>query len=93
MNSYIQEDNGQKGSFQFKGNEEKLAEMTYTWAGNDRIIIDHTEVDDSLRGQGVGEKLVRMAVDFAREREISIIPLCPFARAIFNKYEELRDVL
>ncbi len=93
MNSYAQEDNGQKGRFQFSENDVKLAEMTYTWAGNDRIIIDHTEVDNSLRGQGVGEKLVRMAVDFAREREISIIPLCPFARAIFNKYEELQDVL
>ena len=46
----------------------KKAEMTYTWAGKDRIIIDHTEVDDDLRGQGVGLQMVEAAVSFAREK-------------------------
>lgn len=88
-----QSDSSTKGSFFVKKENKKLAEMTYSWAGNDRIIIDHTEVSDELRGLGVGEKLVRKAVDFAREKHISIIPLCPFARSVFNKFEELKDVL
>ncbi|MFY0608512.1 MAG: N-acetyltransferase [Cyclobacteriaceae bacterium] len=83
-----------KGSFFIAGkNSERLAEMTYTWAGNDRIIIDHTEVSDELRGTGTGKKLVVSAVDFARAKGISIIPLCPFARSVFNKTPELKDVL
>lgn len=82
-----------KGSF-FVGEEKhKKAEMTYSWAGDDRIIIDHTEVDDSLRGQGVGKKLVKAAVEFARKKNISIIPLCPFAKATFDKNPDLKDVL
>lgn len=60
-----------------------LAKMTYTWAGNDRIIIDHTEVDDSLRGKGVGKRLVLEAVSFAREQRISIVPRCRFAKSVF----------
>ena len=30
------------------------AEMTYSRAGDKLLIIDHTEVDDSFRGQGSG---------------------------------------
>lgn len=90
----IQQDNSEsKGRFFYKDGEKKLAEMTYSWAGTDRIIIDHTEVDDTLRGQGVGELMVRKAVAFAREKSISIIPLCPFAKSVFQKHDGLRDVL
>lgn len=69
------------------------AEMTYSRAGATRLIIDHTGVPDSLRGTGIGEALVRRAVEDARAQGIKIIPLCPFAAAMFRKHEELRDVL
>lgn len=88
-----QRNKGTKGSFFVKVDGNKLAEMTYSWAGSDRIIIDHTEVSGELRGLGVGEKLAGKAVDFARERHISIIPLCPFASSVFKKFDELKDVL
>lgn len=84
---------GSKGSYFIDLNESRVAEMTYSIAGSDRIIIDHTEVDDAHRGEGLGEILVRRAVDDARTEGIIIVPLCPFARAIFNKNQELRDVL
>ena len=88
-----QEDNGSKGSFYVGESSDKKAEMTYTWAGTDRIIIDHTEVSEDLRGTGAGKILVEQAVVFAHEKKISIIPLCPFARSVFDKNESLRDVL
>ena len=82
-----------KGSYFIEMGGSKVAEMTYSRAGADRIIIDHTEVGDEYRSQGLGELMVRRAVDDARSKEINIIPLCPFARSVFNKHEELRDVL
>lgn len=82
-----------KGSYYISKDGVRIAEMTYSIAGTDRIIIDHTEVSDEYRGTGVGEVLVRKAVDDARSKGISIVPLCPFARSVFNKNEELRDVL
>ena len=87
------EESDSKGSYYILENEMNVAEMTYSIAGTDRIIIDHTEVGESLRGTGVGEQLVRRAVDDARSKGISIVPLCPFARAVFNKNDELKDVL
>lgn len=88
-----QEDNGNKGEFYIEVNGSRDALMTYTWAGNDKIIIDHTEVGDSLRGQGVGYKLVEASVSFMREKGIKVIPLCPFAISVFDKKSEYSDVL
>lgn len=88
-----QEKNAENGFFYIAENGKTLAKMTYVWAGTDRIIIDHTEVDDSLKGKGAGKQMVSQAVIFAREKGIKIIPLCPFAKSVFDKVQEFRDVL
>lgn len=67
--------------------------MAYVWAGTQRFIIDHTEVSDDLRGRGIGKQLVAAAVHFARERSVTILPLCPFAKGVFGRVPEFRDVL
>ena len=53
-----QEDNDKKGEFYIEIEGNRAALMTYTWAGKDKLIIDHTEVGDALRGKGAGYKLV-----------------------------------
>lgn len=81
-----------KGAYIIEHEGERLAEMTYTKAGN-RIIIDHTEVSDKLRGQGAGKKLVLRAVEDARNGGYKILPLCTFAKSVFDRTPELHDVL
>ena len=71
----------------------KLAEMTYSIASPSLIIIDHTDVDDSLKGQGIGRKLLLKIIEKDRNQNFKIIPLCPFAKSVFNKEESLQDVL
>ena len=66
--------------------------MTYVWAG-DKMIIDNTEVNNILAGKGIGKQLLTKAVEYAREKKIKIIPLCPFAKSVFEKVEEFQDVL
>lgn len=85
-------DDGKKGRFYIELDGSIEGEMTYVWAGNGRIIIDHTEVSDKLRGMSAGKQLVHKAVEFARERQIKIMPLCPFAHAVFQKTPEYDDV-
>ena len=82
-----------KGSFFIGERKNPLAEITYSKAGTDTIIIDHTEVSEALKGQGAGKKLVTAAVEFAREKNIKIIPLCPFAKSVFEKVKDYQDVL
>jgi len=76
---------GTKGSFYVKEDDIVLAEMTYSMAGNDVMIIDHTEVSDALRGKNIGYQLVQTAVEYARVNHIKIFPLCPFAKSVFDK--------
>ncbi|TCK69172.1 hypothetical protein DFQ05_0691 [Winogradskyella wandonensis] len=90
----IKHDNSEsKGRFYIENEEKVIAEMTYSKAGSEKIIIDHTEVDESLQGQGIGFKLVEEAVNFARENNLKILPLCPFAKAVFKKNDSYKDVL
>jgi uncharacterized protein len=88
-----QSDNGLKGAFYIEQDGNRAAEMTYVWAGTDRIIIDHTDVGPALKGKNAGKQMVFKAVEFAREKGISIIPLCPFAKSVFDRVPEIRDVL
>ncbi|ASS48274.1 MAG: GNAT family N-acetyltransferase [Candidatus Fluviicola riflensis] len=89
----LQKEQLPKGRFYIEQEGKRVALMTYVWSGDDRIIIEHTEVDPVLRGKNAGKQLVAKAVEFARERGIKIIPLCPFARSVFDKVPEYRDVL
>jgi predicted GNAT family acetyltransferase len=84
---------GDKGLFFVAQDENILAEMTYTMAAPDKMIIEHTEVDDELKGQNVGYQLVHTAVEYARTHHIKIVPLCPFANSVFKKKPEFADVL
>ena len=86
------ERNGHRGAFFIERDGERLAQMSYTVAGS-RVIIDHTDVDDRLRGTGTGKKLVHAAVDWARKEKVQLMPLCPFARSVFDKTAEWADVL
>jgi predicted GNAT family acetyltransferase len=71
----------------------RLATLTYTVAGEKRIILDHTEVGDELRGTGTGGKLVEAAVQWARAEKKIVIPLCPYAKSVFDKTPAFKDVL
>ena len=56
-------------------------------------IIDHTSVDEALRGTGASRRLVQAAVEWARAENVKLLPLCPFARYVFDKTPEYADVL
>ncbi len=82
-----------KGVFYIESDGLKKAEMTYVMAGETKMIIDHTEVLAELSGKGAGKMLVEKAVDYARENKIKILPLCTFAKAVFDKTTSYTDVL
>jgi len=83
---------GHKGAFVIERDGKRLAEMTYSMAG-EKMIIDHTDVSEALRGTGSGGKLVAAAVEWTRANGKKILPLCPFAKSVFDKTPAYRDVL
>lgn len=85
--------NDKKGDFNITSEGRKIALMTFVFAGPDKIIIDHTEVSPVFSGKGLGKKLVEKAVGVAREKNWTIIPLCPFAKKTFDRNPQFNDVL
>jgi predicted GNAT family acetyltransferase len=84
---------GNKGVFKAEDQNFIAGALTYSQAGTDKIIIDHTEIDPSYKGKGVGKKLVLAAVEYARTNSLKVLPLCPFSKSVFDKTPEIRDVL
>lgn len=82
------------GYFTAKDGDRELGRMYYSWAGIDKFIIQHTEVNENAKGTGAGKFLVESGVKYARDNNYKIIPRCPFANAMFKKHkEEWKDVL
>jgi predicted GNAT family acetyltransferase len=84
---------GKRGAFFIEKDGEWIAEMTYAREGARKMVIDHTEVDESMKGKGIGKKLVEVAVKYARANNLLIKPTCPFVKSVLEKSEDYEDVL
>ena len=71
---------GRHGMFYIKDEDELAAEMIYNVTSTNKMIIEHTEVGESLRGQNTGLELVHAGVEYARHHGMKIIPICSFAK-------------
>lgn len=86
-------ESGKRGMFYIADDDEIIAEIVYANGGNNLIIIEHTEVDERLKGQNIGFELVHKTVEYARTHGLKITPVCPFAKAVFDKRADFKDVL
>jgi predicted GNAT family acetyltransferase len=91
--SVSHEEHGHRGAFFVMQDGKRLAEMTYSRASPTLVIIDHTEVDRSLGGKGVGRRLLDTAVQWARDTGTRVMATCPFAKAQFDRDPSIGDVL
>lgn len=88
-----QQNDEKRGVFKAIEENKEAGEMTYTWAGPTKFIIDHTDVNPEFKGKNIGKQLVMKAVEYARQNKLKIMPLCPFAKSVFDRNEDIRDVL
>jgi predicted GNAT family acetyltransferase len=89
----IQSEDSPKGGRYSAGEPGQQAIMTFSRASPKLIIIDHTEVPDMYRGQGVGQELALHAVEEARKGGWKIIPLCPFFKAQVARHPDWQDIV
>ena len=71
------------GFYIYDENKEILARLEYK--RNDNVLIfDHTVVSDKLKGQGIAQKLLDEAVDYARKNNFKVHPVCSY---VVKKFE------
>lgn len=85
---------GQRGMFYISSEDDTvLAEIIYSMQGENSMILEHTEVDEELKGQNIGYQLVSAAANYARTHGLKLVPVCPFANSVINKKPEFKDLL
>jgi predicted GNAT family acetyltransferase len=77
------------GRFIIKDQNSVLAEIVYEYHSPGIIAATHTRVDDSLKGQGIGRKLLDRLAAMAKEHNLKIVPVCSFVSAAMEKDENL----
>ena len=87
------EDNSAGGAFFIEQDGKRIAEQVYDRLGDGSINIVHTEVDERLRGQRIGRRLLDTLVAWARETKTRVAATCPYAKKEFEKDASIRDVL
>ncbi len=93
LGNFELEDNSKSGNIAYKENGEAIGEVSFVWVGNETFIIEHTEVKEEHKGKGIAKELVMKAIEYAREKKVTIIPLCPYAKGVFDKNPDLSDVM
>ena len=84
-------DNQAKRRFELE-EEGATAFVTYV-IDDDRMTLTHTIVPPEVEGRGVGSRLVRGALDAARERGLAVVPQCSFVRGYIDRHSEYQDML
>jgi predicted GNAT family acetyltransferase len=61
--------------------------------GGGALVFPHTEITRARRGQGLGEQLVRGALDDVRQRGDKVVPRCWFVAEFVKANPEYADLL
>jgi predicted GNAT family acetyltransferase len=86
------EDNLDEQRFEISVDGERVGLAEYLTDG-ERIVFTHTEVDPPEGRKGLGGRLVRFALDSARQRGLEVVPRCPFVRSFIQKHPEYLDLV
>ncbi len=70
----------------------KMAFLTYRRTPHE-IVLTHTEVPVEVEGHGLGSKVARAALEFAREHGLKVVPLCPFVAWYISQHQEYADLV
>lgn len=68
------------------------AVVTYNLNG-ENLMITETLVPQALEGRGLAKRLAVHVLDDARERDLKVLPVCPFFAGYLQKHPEYADVV
>ncbi len=70
----------------------QLAFLKYQSTGSQLLLI-HTEVPKELEGKGVGSALAKAGLEYARQNQLKVIPICPFVQSYLKRHPEYQDLV
>ena len=81
------------GRFYIEKDKENIAIIDYHIDEKNRLVVTHTYVDPSLRGQGIANQLINKVIALAEAGKQYIYPMCSFAVKVLShsRYQHLWD--
>ena len=71
----------------------ELAGFVQYYLKDGAIAFTHTETDRRFRGHGMAGRLIQASLDSVRERQMAVLPYCPFARAWIAEHPAYADLI
>ena len=84
--------NEQKKRFELEA-EGHTAFIEYIVNNEDIMFLTHTEVPKALEGKGVGKSIVEKTLNYIKENNYTLAPLCPFVAAYLKRHPEWKSLL
>ncbi len=85
--------NDKNGKFYLEENGNQIAELDYDFEDKNTMVIFHTGVNPTHEGKGLGKLLLSKSVEYARDNNYKIVPVCTFAARVFEIEPKYKDVL
>jgi hypothetical protein len=86
-------DNPQSRSYDVFVAGEVAGSIVYEEARDGRLVFTHTFIEPRFRGHGLGNVLVRGALDDARAKGVTVTNFCDFVASYINAHPEYADLL
>ncbi|GMN10372.1 GNAT family N-acetyltransferase [Croceitalea sp. MTPC9] len=84
-------DNQEKKQYEFHI-DEHIPKIEYIKT-KDKIYLTHTEVPIGLEGKGIGSALIKKALEDIKEKDLTLVPMCPFVAMYIKRYPEWRSLV
>ncbi|GAA4917257.1 GNAT family N-acetyltransferase [Mucilaginibacter defluvii] len=78
------------GEVQIFSGDRPAGKMNLAMTGG-RLAVFHTEVYPEFKGRGLAKAMLERLVAYAREKKVTIIPLCPFVNGQFHRDPEIYE--
>jgi uncharacterized protein len=85
-------DNAERSRYEIAVDGRVVGVADYRSQG-DEIVFPHTEIEPSMRGEGLGDKLVRGALDDVRTRGATVVPQCWHVAQFVDENPEYADLV
>ena len=70
----------------------QLAVCDYQLQGH-QMVFTHTYVPTELRGRGIAQKLVQVALEYARAQNFRVVPACSYVGAFIARHREFQPLV
>ena len=75
------------GAFSISDGSKQLGKMVVRESDH-QLTVYHTEVIAEAEGKGLAKKMLGAMVDYARNHQLKVVPLCPYVHAQFKRHPE-----